>query len=121
LLGRFGAAEAAYARAVSIMRKSGTDPIIVGWALTGLGRARVGEGRSEAALAPLEEAFAIREQRKAPAAQLGETRFDLARALWARPAERSRALALAASARVDLSGDARTLAEVDAWLAHKSP
>jgi tetratricopeptide (TPR) repeat protein len=117
LLGRYDEAEAAYGRALAISRRNGVGPEIVGWILTGLGRARLGLARPEAAVSPLEEALAIRTERRAPPEELGETRFQLARALWPRAAERKRALGLAAAAREQLRGNSKAVAEIDAWLA----
>jgi serine/threonine protein kinase/tetratricopeptide (TPR) repeat protein len=116
LLARYEEAEVAYDRAVQIFRQSATDPDVVAWALTGLGRARLGEDRPAAAVAPLEEALASRLARHVSHELLGETRFALARALWSQPAERPRALELAASADADVAGDKKSLAEIDAWL-----
>jgi tetratricopeptide (TPR) repeat protein len=117
LLGRYEDAEAAYSRAQQIFRKNGADRTLLAWVMTGIGRARIGQGDAEAAVAPLEEALAIREATKAPAAQLGETRFELARALWSRPTARTRALELADAARADLGGEPESIARIDAWLA----
>jgi tRNA A-37 threonylcarbamoyl transferase component Bud32/tetratricopeptide (TPR) repeat protein len=117
LLGRHAEAEAAYQHALRIFRQSGTNADVLGWALTGLGRARLGEKRPAAAVAPLEEALADRIESHSSRALLGETRFALARALWSRPGERRRALSLAASAREESSDDPKAVAEIDSWLA----
>jgi tetratricopeptide (TPR) repeat protein len=117
LLGRYLEAEVAYERAVTLYRQSKVDTDVLAWALTGLGRARLGQKRPATAVAPLEEALAIRIEKSAPPVQLGETSFALARALWSRPAERQRALALAVSARGDVGNDKKAAAEIDAWLA----
>ena len=116
LLGRYSEAEAAYQRAVDLFRQSGAVAVYLAWALTGLGSARIGQNRPGTAIAPLEEALAIRLEDRASPPQLGETRFALARTLWSRPAERKRALALAVSARADYGDDKKAVAEVDAWL-----
>jgi tetratricopeptide (TPR) repeat protein len=117
LLGRHADAEAAYEQAVQLFRQSGTGADILAWSLTGLGRARLGKQRPSTAVAPLEEALAIRVETHASTAQLGETRFTLARALWSRPRDRQRALALAASAREDYRDDKKRRDEVETWLA----
>jgi tRNA A-37 threonylcarbamoyl transferase component Bud32 len=117
LLGRYLEAEVAYERAVKLDRQSGVETDVLAWALTGLGRARLGQKRPGSAVAPLEEALGIRVAKHAPPAQLAETRFALARALWSRDADKPRALALGESARGDLGGDAKAAAEIDAWLA----
>ena len=116
LLGRHVEAEAAYQRAVDLFRQSGADPEYLAWALTGLGRAEIEQGRPLVALPALEEALAIRIERHASPSQLGETRFVLARALWSRPAQRRRALAMGVSARRSYGDDEKAVAEIDAWL-----
>jgi eukaryotic-like serine/threonine-protein kinase len=117
LLGRYDAAEGAYQRAVQLFRQSGVNADVLAWALTGLGRALLGRMEPASAVAPLEEAQSIRIEKHVPPAQLGETRFALARAVWSGPADRRRALGLAASARSDYGDDKRAIAEIDAWLA----
>jgi len=117
LLGRYDEAEAAYERAVQLLRHSGAEADLLAWGLTGLGRARLSKKQPEVAVAPLEEALAIRLEKHAAPALLGETRFALARALWSRPSERRRALALAASARADNGDDRKLTDEIDRWLA----
>jgi tetratricopeptide (TPR) repeat protein len=116
LLGRHAEAEVAYDRAVELFRQSEADPDVLAWALTGLGRARLGDRKPGAAVAPLEEALAIRIEKHASEALLGETRFALARALWSRTPDQPKALALATSARAEVSDDKNSLAEIDAWL-----
>jgi tetratricopeptide (TPR) repeat protein/predicted Ser/Thr protein kinase len=116
LLGRHREAEAAFRRSAALFRQRGADPILLAWALTGLGRALLGDNQADAAAAPLEEALAIRLQHHAAPQQLAETRFALARALWSRPADRGRALALGASARRDYGEDQQGVDEIDAWL-----
>ena len=118
LLGRYTEAEVAYRRSVNLFRQSGADATFLGWALTGLGRALLGQNQPATAVAPLEEALAIRKEKHAAPSLLGETRFALARAIWSRPVERRRALALGISARGDYGDDQKTVAEIDAWLAH---
>jgi serine/threonine protein kinase/tetratricopeptide (TPR) repeat protein len=117
LLGRYPAAEAAYLRAVQLFRQSGADSDVLAWALTGLGRALLGKMQPATAIAPLEEALAIRLEKRVPSPQLGETRFALARALWSRSDERRRALALANKARDDYGDDKKAAAEIDVWRA----
>jgi eukaryotic-like serine/threonine-protein kinase len=120
LLGRYREAELSYRRAARIWRESGADPVFMGWALTGLGRALLGQALFGAAIAPLDEALKIRLQKQAPPAQLAETRFALARALWSDPAQQPRALALATAARGDAAGDPKAVAEIQGWLAQRS-
>jgi tetratricopeptide (TPR) repeat protein len=118
-LHRYPEAEAAYARALGIWRQSGSDPFLVAYALTGLGIAYIGEGRSEEAIALLEEALRTRAEKDRDPEHLGETRFALARALWSRPAERQRARDLARQARADYTqvmGTTTAVSAIDAWL-----
>ena len=89
----------------------------LGYALTGIGLSYLAEGTSTSALVPLERAFKIREAQETDPSHRAETRFALARALWSRPAERQRALALSRSARGDCGDDKKAAAEIDAWLA----
>jgi tetratricopeptide (TPR) repeat protein len=119
LLGRYLEAEAAYRRAARIWRESGAAPVFMGWALTGLGRALLGQNRPGAAVGPLEEALKIRNEKSAPGPQRGETRFALARALWPDDAQRPRAMALALAARDDYAGDPGAVAEIAGWLAQR--
>jgi tetratricopeptide (TPR) repeat protein/predicted Ser/Thr protein kinase len=121
LMGRYRESEVAYQRAADLFRQNGADVDVLAWALNGLGRARLGQDRPDAALAPLEEALTIRTRQHAPAPQTGETRFLLARALESRPAERRRALELASNAHSDLAGDPKAIAEIDAWLDRARP
>jgi serine/threonine protein kinase len=116
-LSRYPEADAAYRRAAQLFRESGADRILLAWALTGRGRALLGEKEPAAAVDPLEEALDLRIKSNAAPAQLGETRFALGRALWSRPSERRRALELVASARGDYGKDEKAVAEIDAWLA----
>jgi tetratricopeptide (TPR) repeat protein len=117
LLGRYGEAEVAYERSVRLYRESGANADVLGWALTGLGQARLGEKRPVAAVAPLEEGLALRLERHTTPDLLGETRFALARALWSSPGERRRALALATTARGDYGDDKKMVGEIDGWIA----
>jgi eukaryotic-like serine/threonine-protein kinase len=121
LLGRYTESEAAYQHSVNLFRQSGADADVMGWALSGLGRALLAQKQPAAAVGPLEEALVIRIEKHAPAPQLGETRFALARALWSRPRERRRALALGISARGDYGDDRKAVAEIDAWLTAREP
>jgi tRNA A-37 threonylcarbamoyl transferase component Bud32/tetratricopeptide (TPR) repeat protein len=116
VLGRHAAAEESYRTATKLFRQSGADPDVLAWSLTGLGLALLDQEKSAEAVPLLEEALSIRVGGRASAAQLGETRFALARALWSRPAGRRRAMMLSASARRDYGDDATALAAIDAWL-----
>jgi serine/threonine protein kinase/tetratricopeptide (TPR) repeat protein len=116
LLGRYMEAEVAFQRAIRLFRQGEANTVLLGWALTGLGRARLGMDRPAEAVPPLEEALTIRSERHASAALLGETRFALARALWSQSAAKRRALALAMNARDDYGGDKTAIAEIDSWV-----
>jgi hypothetical protein len=114
-------AEAAvlFQRALSIWRQSGADPTFLSYPLTGLGAALLGEGRAADAIAPLEEALKTRAAKGFDPERLGETRFALARALWARPSERPRARALARQALTDygqVKVPTAPIPDVAAWL-----
>ena len=88
--------------------------------LTCLGQAHLGAGKPGRAIGPLEEALAVGSEQGLAAAELAETRFALARALWLRPSARKRARELANAARdaiKESSGHERELAEMVAWLA----
>jgi tetratricopeptide (TPR) repeat protein len=117
LLQRYGEAEIAYERSVRLFRESGGNADVLGWALTGLGQARLGQKRPASAVPPLEEGLALRLDRPTTPDLLGETRFALARALRSSPVERRRALALAASARADYRDDQKMVGEIDGWMA----
>ncbi|MBI3182282.1 MAG: tetratricopeptide repeat protein [Myxococcales bacterium] len=111
-----------YERALAIKRRAqGPDHPDLAHELTGIGRCQLDLGRPWAALAPLERALAIRERSATAAAQLGETRFALARALFEARKDPDRAQALARKAREDfaaLGEQARDrLAEIESWLA----
>jgi tetratricopeptide (TPR) repeat protein len=116
-LGRYGEALVACQHALAIWRATGTDAAIQSYGLTGVGLALLGEGRAAEAVAPLQEAVTARESGHIAPALVGESRFALARALWSRPAERPRALALARQARSAAGIDAKAIAAIDAWLA----
>jgi tetratricopeptide (TPR) repeat protein len=118
-LRRYGAARAFFERAVDGWAAIKAEPSIVAYAETGLGIALLGEGRSADALPPLERALAARLSAKAPPELTGETRFALARALWSKPAERSRSRALARQALADyahVQAASSPVPDVGAWL-----
>jgi tetratricopeptide (TPR) repeat protein len=120
-LHRFPEAHADFQRALDIWASSSSNPIFVSYGLTGLGIALIGEGLDVDAINPLEEALAIRTRESAVPESLGETRFALARALWGSAKDRPRAVELVRRARVDLTGQRTsaaqvTLASVEAWL-----
>jgi tRNA A-37 threonylcarbamoyl transferase component Bud32/tetratricopeptide (TPR) repeat protein len=116
-LGRYAEARARFETAIDVFRRAGSDASFASYPQTGLGRALLAEGRAADAVAPLEAALAVRLEKHLAPGLVGETRFALARALWARPAERPRALELAKAAREDYRGDAEVRGQIDAWLA----
>jgi tetratricopeptide (TPR) repeat protein len=118
-LGHHAEARAAFERALGIWRRSGADAFYVAYGLTGLGLALLGEGRPQDAARALAEALQIRTDKRAGPPEMGETRFALARALWATPAERPRALALAGAAEGDYARGAEAgsaIPDIAAWL-----
>ena len=121
---RYAEARAAFGRALNIWSQAQVDPMIVTYGRTGLGLALLGDGRPAEAVPPLRQALEARLAAKAAPALIGETRFALARALWAMPGQRLRAEELARQARADYGriekrGDAPPpeIARIDAWLA----
>jgi len=119
-LRRFSEARAFFERALAAWREIGAGPFVRSYGLTGLGIAFLGDGRPSDAVTPLEAALAARVAAKAAPSFRGESRFALARALWSRPSDRPRALALARQARVDYGADAKVVAAIDGWLASPS-
>ncbi len=124
LMHRHAEAQATFSRTVQIWTTSGVEPMLLSYARTGLGLALLGERRPADAIEPLAAALQTRVAGQAAPDLLGETRFALARALWARPGQRPRAEELARQARADYAVLQRNtgtippgLAEVDAWLA----
>ncbi|HEY8925603.1 MAG TPA: tetratricopeptide repeat protein, partial [Polyangia bacterium] len=103
----------------------GPDHAYLAYPLTGLGVASSKLGRFSEAVPPLERALRIRESREPNQLQVADTRFALARALWASGGDRARAVQLAEAARAFYeSGEATppAAAEARAWLAtHPSP
>ena len=90
------------------------------YALVGLGKVALAEGRPDAARAPLEQALALWEDATPDPGDIGELRFQLARALWdTDEQERARALVLQARADLTTAGiNARAqLRELEAWSA----
>ncbi len=123
-LRRFPEAQAAFERAIGLWTDTKADPMSLPYAQTGLGLALLGERRPLEAIAPLQAALATRLAGKAAPELVGETRFALARALWARPADHARAEELARKARGDYTmgekhGDSPpgAVAQIDSWLA----
>jgi eukaryotic-like serine/threonine-protein kinase len=120
-----------FERALAISEKAlGPDHPAVSYPLTDLGESLVDLARPADALAPLEHALIIRTTHPLDPNLVAETRFALARALWAAPAGQGRDLhrarMLAEQARETFAAAGKTeettLAEVQAWLAeHRLP
>ncbi|MBS1118831.1 MAG: hypothetical protein H6Q90_1059, partial [Deltaproteobacteria bacterium] len=110
-----------YERALAIYEKAlGPDHPDLGYPLTGLGAVLLTLGRSDQARAHAERAVRIREAGNVPPEELAESRFLLARVLWARSAARPRALELARQARDGFAGvgddESPQLEKVKTWL-----
>jgi serine/threonine protein kinase/tetratricopeptide (TPR) repeat protein len=113
---------AAYRRAGALLDKSPERPEKA-QALVGIGQLELGADRASEALAPLQQAVALRERYPSDPVALAEARFALAEALWRDGRERARALRLATAARAAYAqAGARgreSLGAVDAWLARR--
>ena len=88
LLGRYRDAGRLCQQAAALFRAAGSDAAFASYGLTCLGVALLGDERAADAVPPLIEALRIRSAASLPPAQVGETRFALARALG-RPRRRS--------------------------------
>ena len=114
-LNRLEEAQADVDRAIAIWRPSGA-PFFVAYGLLDRGRIEIAEGRSKQAVSDLEQALVTLTDGDVAA----EAKFELGRALWAERPQRRRALALATEARAALAkapSEARTLKQLDGWLA----
>jgi tetratricopeptide (TPR) repeat protein len=122
-LRRYAEARVRFQTALDIWRRAGAHPQFLAYALTGLSLALLGDGKPEEAIAPAEEAVRIRHDASEGVERLSESRFALARALWSRPSEHTRALELARQARADYAktkGHEAIVSSIDAWLAAPS-
>jgi eukaryotic-like serine/threonine-protein kinase len=125
-VGRFVDSYALNERSLAIFERSfGLDHVENVYPLLGMGQAVLGMGDPGRALPLLERATRLAEANGIDAMDLGDCRFDLARALWdagqavTRRADRERAIALATKARTDYGRAPRLAAyraRVDAWL-----
>jgi tetratricopeptide (TPR) repeat protein/predicted Ser/Thr protein kinase len=123
--GRHDEARSLYEQALAIWRAAyGDDHPLVSFPLHSLGELELELGHPEAALPHLREALALRLAHPGKPAKLAQTRFALARAVWASGGDRREAKALAAEARAVFAdageAEAARLAEVDAWLSRPS-
>jgi predicted Ser/Thr protein kinase len=123
-LHRYAEAHRTLSRTLEIWTASGMEPVAMSYARTALGLALLGERRPLEAVEPLTAALETRVNEKAAGDLVGEARFALARALWAKPGQRARAEELARQARADYATLEKTtgvkqpaLAQIDAWLA----
>jgi tRNA A-37 threonylcarbamoyl transferase component Bud32/tetratricopeptide (TPR) repeat protein len=120
-LHRYDEARPLLERAVAIWRGAGSGPFYLAYALTSLGESRLGLGDTSEAQRDLEEALSLYAQ--SPAASFPAARFALARALWATPQARRRAIVLAHEARDEYEQSAAPawrVAEIDGWLAKRA-
>ncbi len=118
-LHRYPESAPVFERAIEMWTTAQLDPLHISYPRTGIGLAYLGQRRPLEAIAPLEMALAARSDAKSPPALLGETRFALARALWARASERSRARAVAGLARDDsqvVANGGGMVGGIDDWL-----
>ncbi|WP_257461836.1 tetratricopeptide repeat protein [Archangium lipolyticum] len=114
----------AFARALRIREHAlGKNHPELAGSLTGQGEALMKLGRPAEALAPLERALALRETHAVPPVELAETRFALARALWASHKDTARAkqLARVAHGALEQPGTEHLRADIQAWLDTHAP
>jgi tetratricopeptide (TPR) repeat protein len=118
-LGRYAQARQSFRQALVIWeREIAPESRDVAYVLTGIGIGYLAEGKADEALVPLERALKIRETQEPELAKRAETKFALARALWAANRSRDRARLLAGQAKQEYS---KALAkdkilEIDGWL-----
>ena len=115
-LHRFDEARTRLVRAADIWRQAGSSLNYLAWTLIRLGEALLELGHPGEARARLEEGIRLFPEQHDPI--LTGARFALARALWAVPAERSRAIGLAqtASASSATGEIAPSKETIDVWL-----
>jgi len=116
-LREYDRAHTAIERALAIWRERGAEPFFTGYGLLDLGRLQLAEGHPQAARATLERAAAL--LGKADEQVAAEAQFEIARAMWASPADRRQALSAARQARQAMGqgpDQARKRAAIDAWL-----
>jgi tetratricopeptide (TPR) repeat protein len=115
---RFDESLALYREALALKQaEEKPDPVALSYSLDGVGQSLLGLGKAKEAATTLEKALSMRGPESLPR---GETRFALARALWAvSPKGRPRARQLLAGAKADYEAAGREdkAMTVDAWLA----
>jgi tetratricopeptide (TPR) repeat protein len=117
-LGRLDEARASIDEALAIWRKQHANSFFIGYGLLDRGRLELAAGDARRAQATLFEAGSMLGKENPQLS--AELSFELARASWAAPTERGKALAQARQAReamVATKDSLRKLREVDAWLA----
>jgi tetratricopeptide (TPR) repeat protein len=130
-VGRFADSYSHNERSLAIFERAfGPSHAENAYPLLGMGQALLGTGDPAGALPLLERATDLAEANAIDAMDLGDCRFDLARAIWdagppaTRVRDRARAVALAEKARVDYGRAPRLAAyraRVDDWLeAHRA-
>ncbi|HSS75209.1 MAG TPA: tetratricopeptide repeat protein, partial [Thermoanaerobaculia bacterium] len=113
------AALASYQRALAIQEKTlGAKNPALGNSLAGISRALPKLGRAREAIPAAERALALFESQPGVPAQLSQTRFFLANALWEGGGDRGRAIRLARQARESLAADQQVeiVKQIDDWL-----
>jgi tetratricopeptide (TPR) repeat protein/predicted Ser/Thr protein kinase len=117
---RYGEAREMANQAIAIWEgESGSDQPFLGYPLTAIGVSLVDDGQPALAIPYLERALKIRDTKDPQADVLGQTRFALARALWATKKGHARALSLAGQARANYKGNpaaTKESAEIDQWM-----
>ncbi|MBS1123081.1 MAG: hypothetical protein H6Q90_5309 [Deltaproteobacteria bacterium] len=98
----------------------GRDHHRVAYSLVGLGKAWLDSGQPPRAAPVLRRAVTVLEAARAVPAELGEARFQLARALWHSKRDRTKAKALAVQAIADFTAgnDVENRTAVETWSRH---
>lgn len=123
-LGHYATAESMYKRARTVLEaSSGPDSLPVSAALVGLAEVALADQRAGEAVSPAQQALTIRASAAGREADVAESRFVLARALWDAPPqagrdrERARTLAQEALDEFEALDNDDSVREVEAWLA----
>lgn len=125
-LGRATEAKDSFLASAKVFTEAfGSEHAFLAYPLYGLGLSWLKLGNVDYAMAPLEQALAIRRKAETEPERLAEAELALAQALWAKgPEQRARARALASEAETTLARFRKTsarLAEARLWLkAHRA-
>ncbi len=125
--GELSEAASEFRRALAILEDTlGPKHPTATYPMVGLAQVALEQGESETARVYAERAVSVRESAGTSASGLADARFLLARALWSKRSQRSRAHALALEARDgyrdDVQGSADGLPAIEDWLAsHHQP